>query len=79
MMMNEDRCFPNATAEQLRDAAYACRHAAHFDDSDWGSGQAWEARKLTAALGWSWDFSTWSHAADILEKEANLAAESETA
>jgi hypothetical protein len=42
-------------------------------DDQWDAPEASEARRLTAELGWSWDFIDWSHAATILENEARLA------
>jgi hypothetical protein len=67
---SSDRYFPGATAEQLEAAALACRAVPEDADSDWDAPEAECARQHTAALGWSWDFSTWSHAASILEREA---------
>ncbi len=75
--MTTDRLFPTTTAEQLKAAAAACRVAQRGDDSDWDKPEAAEARDLTEALGWSWDFSTWSEAASILEDEARLAEQTE--
>lgn len=75
--MTTERCFPTATAEQLRAAAGACRIAGHAADGDWDAAGAEDARDLTEALGWSWDFEGWGHAAGILEYEAEL-AEAET-
>lgn len=74
-----ERYFPDATAEQLKDGAYACRMVAESggNDDDWQAPQAMQARQLTRELGWSWDFSTWSHAAGILDQEARLADEEE--
>jgi hypothetical protein len=71
--MDTERYFADATAAQLTAAAIACRAVAA--DADRDAPEAAEARRLTDALGWSWDFSTWSHAASILEREAALAAE----
>lgn len=62
--------FPDATKDQIEVAAWACRSVPEEDDADWDAEEAAGARSLTYALGWSWDFSTWSHAASILESEA---------
>jgi hypothetical protein len=72
--METERYFADATAQQLRDAAKACRFAERTGvDDDWDHHYALDARRLTSELGWSWDFTTWSHAATILEREAELA------
>jgi hypothetical protein len=73
--MTTERCFPDATPEQLRAAALACRRAVRGGDEDWDSPEAEEARRRTADLGWAWDFTTWTEAEVILEAEAELAAE----
>jgi hypothetical protein len=64
------RYFAEATAEQLEEAAAACRRAAAIDDTAWDGDLAREAREFTDALGWSWDFTSWSDAAKILENAA---------
>jgi hypothetical protein len=71
--MTTERYFDTATAQDLRDAASACRLAAKGDDDNWDHPLAVDARRATKALGWSWDFTTWSHAAGVLEREAELA------
>ncbi len=75
--MATDRLFATASFEELMAAAAACRFAEQAHDEDWNSPEAAEARQLTEDLGWSWDFSTWSHAASILEDEARLAEQTE--
>lgn len=78
--MTTERYLKTATAEQLRDAAIACRHVFESggNDDDWDSPRAEEARKRTADLGWAWDFTSWGEAAGILEREADLASHGET-
>jgi hypothetical protein len=73
--MTTERYFADADAEDLRDAAYACRVVAEVggEDTDRDTPAAAQARQLTKDLGWSWDFESWGHAASILEREAELA------
>jgi hypothetical protein len=68
--MTTERYFADATIEELKAAAEACRKAAAIDDAEWDGDHADEARRLTDALGWAWDFTSWSDAASILEREA---------
>lgn len=72
-MIEDDQLFPMASAAALRAAEHACRVAQEAGDEDWNSAAAAEARRLTAELGWSWDFAGWCHAASILDGEADLA------
>ncbi len=75
--MTTYRYFADATADQLRGAANACQFAARCGmDDDWDHHHATDARRLTKALGWAWDFTTWTDAAAILEAGADAAGES---
>jgi hypothetical protein len=58
--MTTERYFADATIEELKAAAEACRKAAAIDDAEWDGDHADEARRLTDALGWAWDFTSWS-------------------